>query len=110
MGFHPVEWLSRPENIAITDGCGNWSLFELSSDGIYTGHYFFVVRGKVAKKLALEMLDFFFDNTGVKVLRGLTPLQKLGARWMSRQLGFKGYGVVQTANGPCELFILTKER
>lgn len=85
-------------------------MFEKSSDGIYTGHYFFVVRGKAALKLAKGMLNFFFENTNEKVLRGLTPLTNLAARWMSRQLGFKGHGVVHTASGPCELFIITKER
>lgn len=108
MGFDPDTWLLIPENLMITDGKGNVSLFELGSDGIYTGHYFFVVRGKAALSLAREMVTFFFDNTEAKAIRGLTPLQKLGARWMSRQLGFKGHGVVNTENGPCELFILTK--
>lgn len=109
LGFEPEEWLSHPLNLALSDGDGNVSLFELGSDGIYTGHYFFIVRGKAAKRVATEMLAFFFDNTDAKAIRGLTPLTNLGARWMSRQIGFKGHGVVQTDNGPCELFIITKE-
>ena len=109
LGFDPVTWLCQEGNLALTDGDGNWALFEKSEDGIYTGHYFFVVRGRAAKKLALQMLAFFFEETGIKTLRGLTPLANLGARWMSRQIGFKGHGVIQTVNGPCELFILTKE-
>lgn len=108
-GFEPDEWLANGFNLALTDGGGNIALFELSADGIYTGHYFFVVRGKAAKKLAIEMLTYFFDTTDAKVLRGLTPLTNLGARWMSRQIGFKGLGIIQTDNGPCELFILMKE-
>jgi hypothetical protein len=109
-GFEPVSWLENHDNVALTDEKGNVSLFEKGSDGVYTGHYFFVVRGKAALVLAREMLDVFFEESGAKAIRGLTPLTNLGARWMSRQLGFKGYGVVHTLTGPCELFILTKER
>lgn len=108
-GFDPVEWLSIPDNLALTDDSGNWSLFEKGADGVYTGHYFFVIRGKAALTLAKEMLDFIDKETDIKVLRGLTPLTKLGARWMSRQLGFNSHGVVHTVNGPCELFIKMKE-
>lgn len=108
MGFEPDEWLRTTENICLSDGKGNVSLFEKGSDGIYTGHYFFVIRGKAARTLASEMLDVFFAETDARILRGLTPLTKLGARWMSRQLGFEGHGVVQTGNGPCELFIKTR--
>lgn len=109
LGFHPKEWLDDMQNYCFSDGAGNISLFERGSDGIYTGHYFFAVRGREALKLGKEMLTRVFEETSIKVIRGLTPLQKLGARWMSRQLGFKSYGVVGTDNGPCELFILIKE-
>lgn len=109
-GFEPISWLEDQNNLAFTDEKGNVSLFEKGSDGIHTGHYFFVVRGKAALVLAREMLDHFFEESGAKAIRGLTPLTNLGARWMSRQLGFKGHGVVHTASGPCELFIKTKEQ
>lgn len=107
LGFDPVSWLATEGNLAITDG-ENWALFDKQPDGVYTGHYFFVVRGKAARQLGKEMLAFFFENTDVQALRGMTPLENLGARWMSRQLGFKGYGVIETMRGPCELFILTR--
>lgn len=92
----------------ITDG-ENVAMFELSSDGIYTGHYFFTARGKTAIKVGKEMVAYFFSHTKARTIRGLTPIGNLGARWMSRQLGFKGYGVVCSGYGPCELFILMKE-
>lgn len=109
LGFDPEEWLDKPDNIAVTDGEDDYGLFELGLDEVYTGHYFFVRRGKAAKILAREMLEFFFNTTNAKAVRGLTPLGKIGARWMSRQLGFKSYGVIQTIAGPCELFILTRK-
>lgn len=110
LGFDPEGWLEVEENIALTDGKMNFTLFEKSEDGIYTGHYFFgTARGKEALSVAQEFLNYLFTNYNIGVVRGFTPLEKLGARWLSRKLGFKGYGVVSTLNGPCELFILTKQ-
>lgn len=109
VGFDPEEWLNNQLNIAITDGEGNYSLFEYESFGVYTGHYFFNVRGKAARKLSEEMLNHIFKDKNVHLIRGITPLKHLGARWLSRQLGFKSHGVLNTMIGPCELFIQTKD-
>lgn len=106
--FDVEDWIANDDNYAYTDG-ENVGLVEKSSDGVHTAHYFFVVRGKAAKRLAIEMLDNFFNTTDVNLLRGLTPLPKVGARWMNRQVGFKAAGVVQTFIGPCELFVLSKQ-
>lgn len=101
------KWISLQDNIALTNGI-DYAMFEKGSDGIYNGHYFFEVRGKEAVRVAKEMLEFAFTKVGIKAIRGLTPLSNLKARWMSRRLGFKGNGVVNTDAGPCELFILTQ--
>jgi len=110
IGFEPREWITIKDNIALIDAENNYAMFEKGDDGYYTGHYFFNARGRKALRIAKAMLYFLFSHTDIKVVRGLTPLQKLGARWMSRQLGFKSYGVVHTQSGPCELFILVKEQ
>lgn len=111
VGFNPIEWLKDERNIALTDGLGSFSLFEYNLPGVYTGHWFFQVRGKEAIRLAEQMLsEIFSDAYDVKVIRGLTPLQNLGARWLAKRMGFTGNGVTQTENGPCELFILTKDQ
>lgn len=109
MDFNPEEWLANPNNIMLSDAKGNVTLWDKNIDGVYTAHIFFVIKGRAAKSLALEMIDKFWDITKEKVVRGLTPLENLPARWMARQLGFKSYGAVQTVFGPCELFILFKE-
>lgn len=103
------DWLTNYDNIALTDGAGNFCLFEFELPGVYSGHYFFNVRGKEAVKLAKEMLNKVFNCPEVEIIRGLTPVEKLGARWLSRKLGFTSYGAVETKSGYCELFIQTKE-
>ena len=108
-GFYPREWLKDDNNIALTNSNNDFALFE-HIDGLYTGHYFFNSRGKEAVKAATDMLDEIFSDTySVNVIRGLSPLQELGARWLNRKLGFTSHGVVQTKAGPCELVILTKQ-
>lgn len=110
-GFEPDIWINDDKNIALTDNKGNFSLFEYNLPGVYTGHWFFpYARGRQAINLANEMLDEIFapDKYDVKIIRGLTPLQNLGARWLARQVGFKSHGVTQTEAGPCELFILSR--
>lgn len=105
-GFEPVEWVANQDNVAYYDG-DNLALFEKGSDGVYSAHYFFTVRGKAARELAVATLDRFFTETGTKVIRGLTPLANRAARWMSRQLGFKSAGAVTTPYGNFEMFVLT---
>jgi hypothetical protein len=109
LGFYPKEWLEDTANIALVDEKGNVALFEHNYPGVYTGHYFFSVRGKEALSLSKEILRIVFTDYNVKAIRGITPLKHLGARWMTKQLGFKSYGIVHTPNGPEELFVLTKE-
>lgn len=108
-GVDAKDWLSSVNNLAIEDGLGNWGLFHKQADGIYTGHYFFSVKGKAAKALAIQMLEHFFKTTGVSVLRGLTPVDNRAARWMSRQIGFSSLAIIDTDHGPCELFIMIRE-
>lgn len=109
-GFFPEEWLDNQLNIALTDGNGNYGLFEYEQKGIYTGHYFYpTARGKNAKNLAKEMIEAIFTKYDGHLIRGLTPTHKRHAQWMSRQLGFTSYGVVETPVDDCEIFILTKE-
>ncbi len=109
LGFYPEIWLEDQRNIALVDDRGNICLFEYEKKGVYTGHFFFEDRGRRALHAGRYFLDEILSYDEVQIIRGLTPLQKLGARWLSRQLGFTSYGVVQTVIGPCELFIYSKE-
>lgn len=108
-GFYPVEWLLNDDNLAFANEFGDVTLFEWMYPGVYTGHYFFLCRGKQALNTARETLDLVFKEYPVKVIRGITPIDHLGARWMSRKLGFKSHGFVETIKGTEEVFILTKD-
>lgn len=108
VNFDPYSWIENPLNIALTDDGENYNLLEYELPGIYTGHTFYIKRGRAAKAHLHEALRVAFTEFPVEVIRGLTPIKLIGARWMARQGGFKSHGVVQTLVGPCELFILSK--
>lgn len=106
----PIEWLSNPDNIVLENSQGDLSLFERGIKHVYSGHYYFKTRGKSAVKNGTEFLDELFNTCyNINVLTGLVPLEHLGARWMSRRLGFTSHGVIYHDNKNYELFILTKK-
>lgn len=108
--YDAIKWLSDPRNIALTNDNGDLVLFEYEKPGVVTGHYYLQSRGKEAIKGCRIFLDeAFFSCYNIEVIRGLTPLTNLGARWMCRKLGFTNYGVIKTNTCPFELFILTKK-
>jgi len=106
----PVEWIKDPENIALVNDRGDLAVFEKGIKHVYSGHYYFKSRGRSALIAAREFLDEIFNTCyNIPVIIGLTPLNYLGARWLSRQVGFTSHGVIHFNDKHYELFILTKE-
>lgn len=105
----PEDWVGNPNNaMYVKDGSVGLLTFEYP--GLYTGHWFFKVRGRAALDLAREFLHEAFTELNMQAVRGLTPVKLLGARWAARQMGFKSLGIIDTPhNGECEIFYLTKE-
>lgn len=108
--FDAHDWFKDRNNIAFTDGEGSFGLFEFEQPGIYTPHVFFQIKGHAALVLGSAMLYNLFENYPVEILRGLTPVEKIAARWFSRKLGFESFGEVETIAGHCELFIMTRKQ
>ncbi len=106
--FNLSEWLDDTRNIALVNDKGDVNLFQFQTDGLYCGHFFYLSRGKQAVETAQAMLKAVFNYEEVRVIMGLTPVDQLGAKWLSRKLGFSSHGIVETPPGPCEMFILTR--
>lgn len=104
-------WLSDKENIALRDHAENLALFEYRQPGVYCGHYFFKDRGRKAIDAAEDFLHEIFsgDRYPVHIIIGFTPLDKLGALWMSNHLGFTNTGDEDIDGRPHRVFILTKQ-
>lgn len=106
-GFYPEEWLGDEKNIALINSDDDVALFEYVRPGVYYGHYFFWNRGKHAIAAAEEFLREIFTYD-IRVLEGLTPITNLGARWMSKRLGFKSLGIIKTPK-PHLFMMMTRE-
>lgn len=78
-------------------------------EGVYNPHYFLKVRGREALDFTKRMMREAFDNYGVKVFRGMTPVENKKARWAARQLGLTSYGIIENPTGDFELFIITAD-
>ncbi len=103
------ECLLNDEAIILSDGEGSLGIFEAFLPYIYTGHYFFKVRGRDAKELAIQMLQIIFGHYEARAVRGLTPRKHKAAHWMTRHLGFKAYGEIETKIGPCTIYVMTRD-
>lgn len=104
-----LEWIKDPRNLALEED-GNFGVFEYNWDHVYTGHYFFKVRGKEAKELSIRMLRIAFEEYEMQTVRGLTPIEHRGAVMMTRWLGFEDHGTIDTEAGPCWIFTLTRRQ
>jgi RimJ/RimL family protein N-acetyltransferase len=103
------EWVANTNNVMLREG-DSTGLFAYEYPGLYTGHYFFRVRGREALNLAKAMLTEAFENYGAQAIRGMTKTDNRPALWITRQLGFKSYGRVVTENGEHEIFCLTRDK
>lgn len=106
----PTEWISNSDNIVLVNDKGDMALFEKGIKHIYTGHYYFKSKGRKAIDSGLELLDELLNSCyNIDVITGLAPIEHLGARWISRKLGFTSHGIVDLNDKHYELFILTKK-
>lgn len=106
VGFDPYT-LSLEPNVVVSNGI-NTLLFEYESEGVYVGHYLCRNKGKQALGDSNEFIGKMFSGPA-RVIKGLVPVSRPDVKWMTRKLGFKSYGLVETIAGTAELFILTKE-
>lgn len=106
--FIPEVWAEDGRNIALVTDKGDINLFQYQAEGTYVGHFFYISRGKNAVRVANDMLDAIFKYDDVQVILGLTPVDKLGAKWLARKIGFKSHGEIDTPPGRCELFVMSR--
>jgi hypothetical protein len=100
-------WIADADNnILLVDSRGNLAAFEKKANKTFEGHYFFKDRGKQAVDAALSFLDEMRSMPEVSVIIGIVPLINLGARWLTRKIGFSSQGIVETQAATSELFLL----
>lgn len=108
-GMPPSLWLMNLDNIALRNDNGDVALFEWRQPNVYCGHYFFLSRGKEAVTAGQDFLRYVFEDTPVHCIIGFTPLDKKGALWMSRRLGFHDHGDEDIDGRMHKIFVMTRE-
>ena len=82
-GFDHQAHLDDHDHILLVNDNRDVGYFCHEYPGVYTGHWFFLSRGKEAKQVAKEMLDYAFANHNVRTIRGVTKVDMKAARWMA---------------------------
>lgn len=103
------EWVDNTNNVMLKED-DSVGLATYEYPGVYTGHFFYTVHGRKALDLAERMIEEMRKEHGAIVLRGLTKTENKKVAWFQRKLGFVSHGVIDTIDGPHELFTLTLEK
>jgi hypothetical protein len=88
------------------------AIFEQTEPGRWQSHTMFAetCRGKRAVETGKEMVAWMFNQRGVDVLWGATPMKNKPARWFNRQLGAVVIGHDDyEAEGPVEIFEIRRD-
>jgi hypothetical protein len=102
-------WLANHRNIMYVVG-DNVGLATYEYPGVYNAHWFFTARGKEALDIAFQMYDDLFNKQGAKAVRGITPVDLKGARYLAKRIGFISLGIIEEfSKGPSELMYLSRE-
>lgn len=104
-------WLETPGNLAMASDAGEVVLFEQVANEIYEFHWLLSV-GRSAKEVVdftLFAIDHVFRNSQCETMFGLVPDDRRDSRMMARFIGAQFWGIVDTENGPCHMFIMTRE-
>lgn len=107
-GLRGADWLATPGNIPIEIG-DNVALFDWCGDDTFEVHFLFVSRGRNAIIAAKESFRRMFADHAAQLIFGLVPAFRRDVKLLARWAGGKMVGVRNTSEGPCELFVLSKE-
>lgn len=111
-GLDGAAWLNTPGNVPVVMGeLGSLdiALFDDCGDGVYEVHFLFFSRGRAAIVAARESFRRMFVDYGAELIMGLVPDIRPDVKLLARWIGGKFVGQRMTTEGPCELYVLSKE-
>ncbi len=101
-----TEVLSEPLHWCLVDDeTESGAFFMWRGPGIFECHVFFTERGKAADALIKKMVAIMRAE-GARMLWAMIPMPSRHIRLWARRVGWKSQGVVETKNGPNEIFML----
>lgn len=107
--FWPEDWVSSDKNIALTNDVGDIGMYDYQPTG-YEAHLYYTSRGRQALDVAVEMVQWFFDNTTEDVIFGETPILHKAAWLLARKTGFQRVSIIRQDHGPMYRSIMTRYR
>lgn len=107
-GLSGADWLAVESNVPIVIG-SDVALFDNEGDSVYQVHFLFASRGRAAVASAKESFRQMFERYGADLIFGLVPDFRRDVKMLARLAGGKYVGKRDTADGVCELFVLSKE-
>lgn len=107
-GLRGSDWLNTPGNVPVTFDNGDIALFDDEGDRCYQVHFLFAARGRKAIEHAREAFRIMFVEHSAELIFGLTPIGLRHARIFNRWIGGKSAGIRSTAEGLCELFVMSR--
>lgn len=107
-GLKGDDWLAYEGNISITTDDGDITLFDNCGAGIYSIHVLYKSRGRAAIERAKDAIGEMFVERGANLIIGMAPVMCPNVKWLARQVGMRSAGLRETAEGLCELFVLSK--
>jgi hypothetical protein len=111
-GLDGETWLNTAGNVPVVLGhpdAPDVALFDAHGDGVYEVHFLFHSRGRAAIDSARESFRRMFEDYGADMIMGLVPEIRPDVKLLARWIGGKLVGQRNTENGPCQLFVLSKE-
>lgn len=108
-GVRGGDWLANPENISMLLPNGDVALFEHEGDRDYQIHVLFKSGGREAISNVRESFRRMFDEHRANLIFGLVPDFRRDVKIMARWTGMKSAGIRATTEGPCELFVLSRQ-
>lgn len=107
-GLRGIDWVSNPANIAIEHG-DDIILFDYEGDAVYQIHVLLKSRGLKALHRVRAAFAEMFLIIRAEMIFGLVPEFRRDVKIFARWCGMKFAGLRQTENGPCELYVLSKD-
>lgn len=107
-GLSGAAWLDHDGNIPIVVG-NDIALFDDEGDSVYEIHVLFHSRGRASVASGREAIRRMFEDYGADLIFGLIPDFRRDVKIWARWIGMKFIRMRETVEGPCELFVLSKE-
>lgn len=107
-GLSGADWLAFAGNISIVKD-HDVTLFDDEGGAAYQIHILYQSSGRKAIGRAKDAFCEMFQKHHAGLIFGMVPVFQKHVKLIARWAGMKSVGIRATPEGPCELFVLSRE-